>query len=289
MIDTVSARECEVQDRQGLWYSLRIQPYKTLENKIDGAVIMLVDIDMLRRAREYAESIVATVRESLLVLDADLCVQTASRSFYQTFEETPETTEHRFFYELGDGQWNIPELRRLLEEMRPQDSGVEGYEVEREFPRIGRKTMLLNARRFFQESGQRSLTLLAIEDITTRKELETALLQRVEELAAADRSKNEFLALLAHELRNPLAPLRNAAHVLEAAGADAAAVEQARNMMNRQIQNMSRLIEDLLDVSRITRGEVRLRRERVELADFAQAGGRADPAPHGGGAARSWR
>ena len=112
------------------------------------------------------------------------------------------------------------------------------------------------------------MILLAIEDITRRKELETALRQRVEELAAADRSKNEFLALLAHELRNPLAPLRNAAHVLETAGADGAAVEQARNMMNRQIQNMTRLIEDLLDVSRITRGEVRLRRERVELATF---------------------
>lgn len=266
VIGTATARECEVRDRQGLWYSLRIQPYRTLENKADGAVIMLVDIDMLRRAREYAESIVATVRESLLVLDADLCVQTASRSYYQTFQETPETTEHRFFYDLGDGQWNIPELRRLLAEIGPQGGAVEGYEVERELPRIGRKTMLLHARRFFQESGQKSLTLVAIEDITARKELERALLQRVEELAAADRSKNEFLALLAHELRNPLAPLRNAAHVLEAAGADAATIEQARDMMNRQIQNMSRLIEDLLDISRITRGEVRLRRERLELA-----------------------
>ena len=112
------------------------------------------------------------------------------------------------------------------------------------------------------------MILLAIDDITRRKELERALHQRVEELAAADRSKNEFLALLAHELRNPLAPLRNAVHVLETAGADGATVEQARNMMNRQIQNMARLIEDLLDVSRITRGEVRLRRERIELAAF---------------------
>jgi len=268
VIDTASPREREVQDRQGLWYSLRIQPYKTLENRIDGAVIMLVDINTLRRAREYAESIVATVSESLLVLDANLCVQTASQSFYQTFKERPETTENRYLYELGEGQWNIPDLRRLLEKIRLHGNGVEGYEVEQEFEHIGRKTMLLNARRFFQESGQRSLILLAIEDITRRKELETALHQRVEDLAAADRSKNEFLALLAHELRNPLAPLRNAAHVLETAGADGAVVEQARHMMNRQIQNMSRLIEDLLDVSRITRGEVRLRRERVELAAF---------------------
>jgi two-component system CheB/CheR fusion protein len=268
VIDTASAREIEVRDRQGLWYSLRIRPYKTLENRIDGAVIMLVDVDELRRAREYAESIVATVREPLLVLDADLRVQTASQSFYQTFQETPATTENRFFHELGEGQWNVPELRRLLEETEAQGDGVEGFEVEGEFRAIGRRTMLLNARRFSQKTGQRSLILLAIQDITTRKELETALRQRVEELAAADRSKNEFLALLAHELRNPLAPLRMAVQVLESPGADNATAERARDMMGRQIQNMARLIEDLLDVSRITRGEVRLRKERIELADL---------------------
>ncbi len=266
VIYTVSPREREVQDSQGRWYSLRIRPYRTLENTIEGAVILLVDVDTLRRAREFAESIVATVRESLLVLDGNLRVQTASRSFYQTFQITPEETDGRLLYDLGNGPWNNPELRRLLDEVLPRDNGFDDFEVGYEFEHIGWKTMLLNARRLFQESGQSSLTLLAMEDITVRKQLETTLRQRVEELAAADRSKNEFLALLAHELRNPLAPLRNAAHVLEAAGADGAAIEQARNMMNRQIQNMTRLIEDLLEVSRITRGEVRLRRERLELA-----------------------
>jgi two-component system CheB/CheR fusion protein len=221
----------------------------------------------LNRAREYAESIVATVRESLLVLDGDLRVQSASRSFYTTFQITPEETEGRFLYELGGGRpWNIPELRRLLEEISSQDNGLEGYEVEREFEHIGRKTMLLNARRLFQQSGPSSSILLAIEDITERKQLETALSQRVEELAAADRSKNEFLALLAHELRNPLAPLRNAAHVLEAAGGDGAMAERAREMMKRQIHNMARLVDDLLDVSRITQGKIRLRKQPVDLS-----------------------
>ena len=101
MIDTVSVKEREVQDKHGRWYSLRIRPYRTLENKIDGAVMMLVDVDALKRAHEYAESIVATVREPLLVLDADLRVQTASRSFYETFQVTPEETENRLLYELG--------------------------------------------------------------------------------------------------------------------------------------------------------------------------------------------
>jgi len=145
VIHTVSVRDREIQDRQGRWYSLRIRPYKTLENEIDGAVILLVDVDTL-------------------------------------------------------------------------------------------------------------------------KQLEEALSLRIQDLAAADRSKNEFLALLAHELRNPLAPLLNAAQVLEAANAEGAAVELARDMMNRQIRNMARLIDDLLDVSRITGGKISLRRERVELA-----------------------
>ena len=267
VIDTLSVRESEVQDRQGHWYSLRIRPYRTLENKIDGAVILLVDVDTLRRAREYAESIVATVRESLLVLDGNLRVQSASRSFYATFQVTPEETEGRFLYELGGGRpWNIPELRRLLEEVSLQDNVLNGYEVEQEFEDIGRKTMMLNARQLFQQSGQNSSILLAIEDITKRKQLETALGQRVNELAAADRSKNEFLALLAHELRNPLAPLRHAAQVLEVAGGDGAMAERAREMMNRQIHNMARLIDDLLDVSRITQGKIRLRKQPVDLA-----------------------
>jgi two-component system CheB/CheR fusion protein len=268
MFETGSIQDCEVRGPQGTWYSLRIRPYKTLENQLDGAVVMLVDIDRVRRARDYAESIVATVREPLLVLDADLCVQTASQAFYQAFQVTAGETEKRFLYDLGDGQWDLPELRRLLEEMPAEGSGLVGYEVDREFARIGRRTLLLNARRLFQEDGRSALTLLALEDITARKGLETALNQRVDELAAADRSKNEFLALLAHELRNPLAPLRNAAHVLELAdaGTDLAVVEAARGMLHRQIQNMSRLIEDLLDVSRITGGRVGLRLERVVLA-----------------------
>ncbi|HEX2642107.1 MAG TPA: CheR family methyltransferase, partial [Thermoanaerobaculia bacterium] len=266
VIARASMRECEVQDKNGLWYSLRIQPYRTLENRIEGAVILLVDIDLLRRAREYSESIVATLREPLLVLDAELCVQTASQSFYRTFNRTPEETERHYLYDLGDGEWNIPELRRLLEGIHSEEGGLEGYEVEQELKHLGRKTMLLNARRLFQPGGQSSLTLLAMEDITLRKQLEAALNQRIEELAAADRAKDEFVALLAHELRNPLAPLRFAAQVLDSPNADASALGRARDTINRQVENMARLIEDLLDVSRITRGEVRLRKERLEVA-----------------------
>ena len=210
VIDTVAVKERELQDKEGRWYSLRVHPYRTLENKIDGAVLVLVDIDTLKRARQYAESIVATVREPLLVLDTNLCVETASRSFYDTFKVTPRETERRLLYALGDGQWNIPGLRRMLEEVLPKNNSFDDFLVQHEFEHIGRRTMLLNARRLVQEPDQSGLILLAIQDVTERK----ALIHQVEKLAAADRVRNEFLAMLAHELRNPLAPLVNVAQVL---------------------------------------------------------------------------
>ncbi len=167
-IDTVNIKEREVQDRQGRWYSLRIRPYKTLENKIDGAVMMFIDVDTLRRAQEFAENIVETVREPLLLLDADLRVSRANRSFYQTFKVTAAETEKCLIYDLGNGQWNIPKLRRLLEEILPHNSTFEDFPVEFDFGRVGRKSMLLNARRLVQHSNGSRWILLAIEDVTGR-------------------------------------------------------------------------------------------------------------------------
>ncbi len=196
VIATGRVQECEIRAPQGTWYSLRVRPYRTPENQVDGAVILLVDIDTVRRAREYAESIVAAMREPLLVLDQDLRVQTANPAFYRAFQLTPEETEKRFLHDLGDGQWDLPELRRRLAELPAEGNDLPGFELEREFPRIGRRALRLNARRLLQEDGRSALTLLAVEDITGRKQLEVALQQRRAELAAAERSRNELLALL---------------------------------------------------------------------------------------------
>ena len=266
VIATVTAHEREVQDARGRWHLLRIRPYKTQENKIEGAVVVLIDVDNLTRAREYAESIVAAVTESLLVLDAGLCVRTASPSYCETFGVTPADTEGRPFFELGDGEWDTPEMRRLMEEVLPREKRFGDVELTRRFGRGGRKTVTINARRLPHEGGPNPFTLVAIQDVTARKAMEADLRQRVEELAAADRSKNEFLALLAHELRNPLAPLANALALLETRGAGPEARDKARELMGRQVQHLSQMIDDLLDVSRITQGKIRLRRQAVEVA-----------------------
>jgi two-component system CheB/CheR fusion protein len=116
-----------------------------------------------QRRLEYVESIVATVRQPLLVLDPQLRVVSANRAFHDTFQVDPAETEREYIYNLGDGQWDLPELRRLLEEIVPQNNVFEDFEVTHDFPHIGRQTMSLNARRLLQESGRPELILLAIE------------------------------------------------------------------------------------------------------------------------------
>jgi len=115
---------------------------------------------------------VDTVREPLVVLDGELRVLTASRSFYLAFKVTRDKVEGRMLYDLGNGQWDIPALRTLLQEIIPQHTTMEEYEVEHEFPGIGRRTMLLNARQVFYEGNNSTSLLLAIEDVTERRALE---------------------------------------------------------------------------------------------------------------------
>jgi two-component system CheB/CheR fusion protein len=167
VISTVSAKEREVQDRQGRWYSMQIRPYRTQDNRIDGAVVVLIDIDDLKN---YFEAIVETIREPLIVLDENLRVRKANRAFYETFKVSQKETQNQFIYDLGNRQWDIPRLRTLLEEILPYNSQFQDFEVEHEFESIGQRTMLLNARRLQQESSRAPLILLAIEDITERKQ-----------------------------------------------------------------------------------------------------------------------
>ena len=175
VIDTVSVREREVRDKEGRWYSLRARPYMTLDNQIDGAVLALVDIDALKRskqemnaAREYAEATLRTARQPLIVLRLDFLVNTANEAFYRTFKVTPGETEGRSIFELSNGQWNIPKLRLLLEDILPRNSFFNDFEVTHDFPGAGSRTMLLNARRLDSGAGTPQMVLLAFEDVTER-------------------------------------------------------------------------------------------------------------------------
>lgn len=372
-------------------------PIRNAAGEIAGVVLVFRDVTerrqqdrSLRDALNYAESIIATVRESLVVLDDTLSVKSANRCFYQTFNTTVGDTEHRFIYELGSGQWDIPELRTLLEDVLPNNHQFDDFEVVLDIPNLGRKIMRLNARRIFREGNGSETILLAIEDITGRrhaeqqlkesevryrrlfetaqdailildatsgkildanpyiknmlgysqeelvgKELweiglfndidqnktafrelqqeryiryehlpletksgkaieiefvsnvytvdnhdviqcnirditERARLERqtqaqAEELADLHRRKDEFLAMLSHELRNPLSAIVNAVHLIRLQEDENAVQKMARGVLERQVGQLSHLINDLMEVSRVITGRIRLQLERLDF------------------------
>ena len=181
VIATVREQEYQVRDRSGCWHSMRVRPYVTVDNQVDGAVVLLVDIDALKRteqmigvARDYAENIIATVREPLVVLDRNLRVRSANRSFYRLFRTEPESTVGGAFFDLAAGQWDMVGLGERLSQILEQNVTLEDYEIEHHFEGIGTRILLFNARRVV-DAEKSNLILLAIEDITARRHAERAL------------------------------------------------------------------------------------------------------------------
>jgi two-component system, chemotaxis family, CheB/CheR fusion protein len=176
VIASVHEQECDVRDKRGHWYQLRVRPYMTLDNKVDGAVLVLVDIDAVKQneriqaALSFAQATVDAVREPLLVLDGDLRVRSAGRAFYRHFRVTPEETIGRFVYELGNHQWDIPRLRTMLEDILPNQTAFDDFEVTHDFDGLGQRTMLLNARRLGDHVIRAEWILLAIDDITESRQ-----------------------------------------------------------------------------------------------------------------------
>jgi two-component system CheB/CheR fusion protein len=176
----------EILSEDERWFLTRILPYRSTEDRIEGVTITFVDITKRREsekavqaARDYAESIVETLHEPLLVMTPDQRVQSANPVFYREFEVDPEATIGRRIYELGNGQWDIPALRTLLEQVLPDDEVFNNYEVRHRFEGIGERIMLVNARRL--EHAQ--LILLGIRDITDKRRAEERLEQETRALA----------------------------------------------------------------------------------------------------------
>jgi PAS domain S-box-containing protein len=377
-------------------------PIRNEQGEVAGVVLVFRDISQRRRQEQhvqdaltYADNIIATLREPFVVLDKSLRIKTANRSFYQNFHVTPEETQGRFIYDLGNGQWNIPGLRTVLDEVLSNHHPVHDFDVEHDFPAIGKKIMLLNACRFESVDSQPDLILLAIEDVTERKRAEVAvqisevryrrlfetakdgilildahtlkiidanpymtellgythdkllgkelweigffgdkqasraifqelqekgyirydhlpletqrgakaevefvsnvyqvdhrlvaqcnirdisersrlerkMQEQAEALADLHRRKDEFLAMLSHELRNPLAPLSNAVHLLRLQKNEDPLQQQARAIIERQVTQLARLVDDLLEISRITTGRVQLRHDRVVVSGIVE-------------------
>ncbi|MDD5189968.1 MAG: PAS domain-containing sensor histidine kinase, partial [Dehalococcoidales bacterium] len=229
------------------------------------------ELEVIKRsedeASEFAESIINTVREPLISLDQDLRVVTVSRSFYEFFKVKPEETVGQLIYDLGNKQWNTPKLRELLETILPQKTTFDNYEVEHDFTTIGRRIMLLNARQIHRVLGKERVILLAIEDITARREIENGLEKAHQELKnlAAElkqtaRVKSEFLANMSHELRTPLNSINGFSEVLydETFGPLNEKQKQYVNNVLTSGKHLLLLINQILDMAKVEAGKMKL-------------------------------
>lgn len=206
----------------------------------------------LTDARDYVESILATIRNPMLVLDKELRVGTTNEAYCRTFRTTKEETEGHFLYDLGNAQWDIPELRVLLHDVLPQNNSVYDYQISRVFPDIGPKTFLLNAHALDQK-GQRRLILLAFEDVTKEKEIW--------------KQKDEFIGIASHEIKTPITTIKTFTELLQRKLSAGAKKEYANILehLTTQSDRLTTLVTDLLSFSQLEAGKFLLNKEQFDL------------------------
>jgi signal transduction histidine kinase/CheY-like chemotaxis protein len=224
----------------------------------------------LKAIETYAQNIVDTVREPLLILDTTLRVRSGNRAFYQTFQVSPKETEHRLIYELGNGQWDIPDLRTLLEDIVPKSSVFNDFQLEHDFPAIGRRVMLLNARKL-QAGHHGELLVLAMEDVTERRRAEEEVAKAKEAAETANKTKSLFLANMSHELRTPLNAILGYSEMLQEEAEDRKLEEEFGTdlkKINSAGKHLLALINDILDLSKIEAGKMELFLESFGLGEL---------------------
>jgi two-component system CheB/CheR fusion protein len=284
VIDAVAHHEEEVQARDGRWYRLQVRPYTTVDKRVDGAILSVIDIDVLKRAsaaaewgRDYARAIVEAVQTPLLVLDDTFTISSANEAFEERFGLSLPAIETRRLQEIMNRAWDLDELRAALSGIVERNVRFQNLELECEVPRLGRRTLSFSGRSV-PTPGQGRPILLAVEDITERQrgQVERERMLRETEAAKAsaeeaNRSKDLFLATLSHELRTPLTSLILHAQLIRRGKMDGAALQKAAESIERASKAQAQLIEDLLDISRIVTGKLKMEMQEVGLAAVVRA------------------
>lgn len=224
VIDTLDAAAFETQDEAGRWFSVRIRPYVTHENRIDGAVITVIDIDALKRgaqelrdSRDFVTAVLDSVQTSLVVLDGEFQIHTANRSFLRTFRFPAEGEQSRSIFTCCAGAWDVPPVHELLERVRADGLAVDDFELVQSFPEIGKRTLRLNVRPVASAEPVGSRLLVAIEDVTDRCLAESA--RHDLEVRMFQAQKLESIGVLAggvaHDLNNILTPILSYADLVK--------------------------------------------------------------------------
>jgi PAS domain S-box-containing protein len=238
---------------------------KKIENGLEKTRKELVIIkNTADEASELAENIINTVREPLLLLDKELRVVKASHSFFDFFKVSSKETIGTLIYDLGNQQWNIPKLRELLETILPEKTTFDNYEVEHDFSTIGKRVMLLNARKIQRGLGKEQIILLAIEDITRRKNIENELTHAKAEAERANYAKSEFLSRMSHELRTPMNAILGFAQLMDM-GELNPAHKKGVNQILKSGKHLLELINEVLDIAKIETGKLTISPEPVEI------------------------
>ncbi|MDQ2639805.1 MAG: ATP-binding protein [Pseudomonadota bacterium] len=268
MTDGIAPRR-ELQNG-GRWFLLRAARYPAADTEPEGAVLTFTNITAFRASlgqaiyeREYTKTILNSIADPLVVLDAGLRVQTANRAFYHRFGISREQAQGCPLEDIGDPEWKTSELWGALRSTHAAKQEFPTLELDRNFPDIGRRKILVDARWLVRD--EKTLVVVSIRDITEQKKAEEALRQGEAALRENDRRKDEFLATLAHELRNPLAPIRQAAALTRAPAVTDAQKDWSYGVIDRQVHHMALLLDDLLDISRVTRGTLELREQMTDL------------------------
>jgi two-component system CheB/CheR fusion protein len=217
VVDTLIVKTRDVQDNKGQWYRLNIRPYYTLDKKIEGAVITLVDIDelkqnllRLKQSQDLVQGVLAAMGDSLLVMDRELQIKMANEAFYKTFQLTPEETIGTHLCELGRRQWDIPELRQLLIDLVERRDSFQNYLFKFDFPGVGSPILLLNGSRISQTPTAvgENLILLTMTNITELKKAKDLLQESEARRRLTSRlhsSREKECPVLAWELRDVIA------------------------------------------------------------------------------------
>ena len=236
-------------------------------NQVSRNVLKRITIytTTIEEARKYAEDIVNTVQYPLVLLDSELKIISANLSFYKAFKVESNEIVKKTLFEIGEQQWDIPKLRNLLEYLRNEKQPLNNFEVEKNFPKIGHKIMLLNATQVYSEG--KKIFLLSIEDITQRKEFEQKLKKHTAEIEIANKSKSDFLANMSHELRTPLNAIIGFSELLKDEMIGQLLPKQKNYITDIFLsgKHLLSLLNDILDLSKIEAGKMTLDLEKTDI------------------------